>query len=168
MKLLILRLVGFIAFAFAFLMPAVGLTGRADGPGKGPFELTGWMCATVATGATAGLFHMTSAVWQERDATGIVFLILSGWVNPLTVLYLVFTIWRRLVVIRRILAAAILVCIASTWAFFAESWKTDSPMHPIVGHYLWVGGILILLSPEVFTIFKRRLNPAGGTSQTSE
>ncbi|MGD0734367.1 MAG: hypothetical protein ABR976_04430 [Terracidiphilus sp.] len=154
MKLFLLRLTGFVAFAVAFLLPAAGLVGHAGGPGSGPMQLTGWMCATIAIGATAGLFHASASAWQGKDAMAMAFLILSGWLNPLTLIYLVFTIWRRLVVIRRILAVAMLICIAATWAFFAETWKTDSPMHPLIGHYLWVAGILIILSPEVFALFK--------------
>ncbi|MGD0894351.1 MAG: hypothetical protein ABR923_22755 [Terracidiphilus sp.] len=168
MRLLVVRLVGFIAFALAFLLPAVQLAGRADGPGTGPFVLPGWMCTAVATGATAGLFHASASAWQGKDAAGVAFLIMSGWVNPLVVIYLVFTIWRRVVVIRRILATAILICIAAAWAFFAESWKTNSPMHPLIGHYVWIAGILVMLSPEAAALFTRRKNPANEAPQALE
>ena len=156
MKTLAVRLVGFVAFALAFLLPAVQLAGRADGPGTGPFVLTGWMCATVSAGVTAGLFHASASAWQGKDAGGVISLILSGWVNPLVVIYLVFTIWRRLVVMRRILAVAVLVCVAATWVFFAIASKTDSPMHPLIGHYVWIAGILVMLSPGAVAMFTGR------------
>jgi hypothetical protein len=75
---------------------------------------------------------------------GLICLILSGWVNPLVLLYLVFSIWRRFVRIRRVLAAAVVVCIMATWVFFFKS-----AMIPLVGHFVWVAGGLMILAGEV-------------------
>lgn len=136
----IVRLVGIVLFAAAFFLPAARDAGA--GPGSGP--MTGWMCAFVAGSATAGIFHLSAAGLQGKDVQGVICLILSGWVNPLVLLYLVFSIWRRFVRIRRVLAAAILICIAATWVFFFKS-----AMIPLVGHFLWVAGAFMILAGEV-------------------
>ena len=86
------------------------------------------------------------------DALGSLTLVLSGWVNPLVVMYLLFLLGARFVVARRVVAAAILVCLMATWIFLAKA-----PMIPLVGHFLWVGGIFLVLAPEVFTLFGNRV-----------
>jgi len=146
MKVLIVRLVGIAIFVLAFFLPAVH---SADsGPGSGPY--TGWGCAVVALSASAGIAHLFAAgAWQDKESLGALCLVLSGWINPLVILYLLFSIWKRLVVVRRTIAGVILVCIVATWVFFAKA-----PMYPLVGHFLWIGGILIVLSPEAVAIFR--------------
>jgi hypothetical protein len=140
MKQWIVRLVGLAIFVAAFFLPAVRSPGT--GPGSGP--IVGWMCALVAASATGGIFRISAAAAQGQNAFGIVCLILSGWVNPLVVFYLVFSIWPSLVRIRRVLAVAILVCFAATWVFLFKA-----PMIPLFGHFLWVAGALIILAGEV-------------------
>lgn len=135
----IIKIAGVVLFAAAFFLPAVRSVGT--GPGSGP--MVGWVCAFFAGAATAGIFHLDAA-WQGKDVVGSVCLILSGWVNPLVLLYLVFSISRRFVLLRRILAVAILVCFAATWAFLAKA-----PMVPLVGHFLWVAGASMILAGEV-------------------
>jgi hypothetical protein len=137
MKRWIVTLAGIALFAAAFFLPAV----RSPGSGAGSRPMVGWMCAFVAASATGGIFRASASTIQGKDVPGIVCLILSGWVNPLVVFYLFASIWPRLVAIRRVLAAAILVCIAATWIFLFKA-----PMIPLIGHYLWVAGALIILS----------------------
>lgn len=105
--------------------------------------MDGWMCALVAASATGGIFHASAARIQSKDMLGIVCLILSGWVNPLVLFYLVASIWRRLATIRCVLGAAVLVCLIATWVFLFKA-----PMIPLVGHYLWAAGVLLILSGE--------------------
>ncbi len=78
---------------------------------------------------------------QTREgAAGTICLVLSGWVNPLVFFYLMCSIWRSLVVLRRVFAVGIVLCYIATWIFFAQA-----PMVPWVGHYFWaLGGFLIL------------------------
>ena len=140
MKRWIVRLVGFAIFVAAFFLPAV----RSPGTSAGSGPMLGWMCALVAASATGGVFHISAATAQGQDAFGIICLILSGWVNPLVFFYLVFSIWLSLVRIHRGLAVAILVCLAATWVFLLKA-----PMIPLIGHYLWVAGVLIILTVEV-------------------
>jgi hypothetical protein len=81
---------------------------------------------------------------QGKDLLGAACLILSGWVNPLVVLYLFFCIWRKFVRIRRVLAEAIVICFVATWIFLVKA-----PMVPLIGHFLWVAGALMILVGEV-------------------
>jgi len=45
--------------------------------------------------------------------------------------------------VRHGLAAAILLCLLATWVFLFKA-----PMTPLVGHFLWVGGIVAILGAE--------------------
>jgi hypothetical protein len=139
----IVRLVGFLMAAVAFALPAV--KGAGGGPGSDPYS--GWLCAVTAATATGGLLR--SGLSPGNDAFGSLCLVLSGWVNPLVVIYLLFLFGARFAGARRVTAAAILVCLIATWIFLAIA-----PMIPLVGHFLWVGGILLILVPELFTLFR--------------
>jgi hypothetical protein len=146
MKSLIIRLVGIAIFVTAFFLPSA--RSADSGPGSGPY--IGWTCAVVAISASAGIAHLfTASAWQDKETLGALCLILSGWINPLVILYLLFSIWKKLVVVRRVLTLAILLCFGATWIFLAKA-----PMLPLIGHFLWVGGIVIVLSPEVVARFK--------------
>jgi hypothetical protein len=140
MMVRIVRLAGLVLFVAAFFLPAVRNGGDA-GAGSGP--IVGYVCAMFAGAASASIVHPVSA-WQGKDMAGALCLMLSGWVNALVPIYLLFTFWSRLVVIRRVLAAAILICFAATWVFFAKA-----PMVPLIGHFLWVAGALLILAGEI-------------------
>lgn len=141
MKRWIVTLAGIALFVTAFFLPAV----RSPGTGAGSGPLLGWMCALVAASATGGIFRAPGAGIQGKDVLGIVCLTLSGWVNPLVLFYLVASIWRRLATIRCVLGAAVLVCLIATWVFLFKA-----PMIPLVGHYVWAAGVLLILSGEYF------------------
>jgi hypothetical protein len=140
MMVRIVRLAGLVLFVAAFFLPAVRNGGDA---GAGSSPILGWVCATFAGAASASIVHPVSA-WQGKDLAGALCLMLSGWVNPLVLIYLPFSFWSRFVVIRRVLAAAIVICFVATWVFFAKA-----PMVPLIGHFLWVGGALLILVGEV-------------------
>ena len=138
MKRAIVRVTGIVVFVAAFFLPAV----RTAGSGTGTAPFVGWVCAVSALMATAGLLHLGQAL-QGKDAVGAISLMFSGWVNTLVLLYLVFCIrssWAR---VRHGLAAAILLCLLATWVFLFKA-----PMTPLVGHFLWVGGIVAILGAE--------------------
>lgn len=138
----IVRLAGIALFVAAFFLPAVRDAHTASG--TVPLPMSGWVCATVAISASAGIPHLASGTGQAKDLPGALCLILSGWVNPLMLMYLVFCIWRKFVRIRRVLAVAILLCFIATWVFLIEA-----PMVPLIGHFLWVAGALMILFGEV-------------------
>jgi hypothetical protein len=145
---LILQSLGLCIFIAAFYLPAV--RGAGTGPGNGP--MTGWMCAMAALAATGGVFHMSAAATEGKELPAIICLILSGWINPLMLMYLVFSIWRKFVRIRRVLAIAILICFAATWFFFFKA-----PMIPLIGHFVWVAGALMILAAEVVGSIPKRI-----------
>lgn len=113
--------------------------------------MTGWMCATVAGSASAGMLYLFAPGWHGKEIPGFICITLSGWVNPLMLMYLMFSIWRKFVRIRRALAMAILVCFAAAWLLFFKA-----PMIPLIGHFVWVAGALMILSGEVVRLLPRR------------
>jgi len=150
----IIRIAGFAIFALAFFLPAVAPPATESGPGSGPVR--GWVCAGFSLIPSGALIrHPVDATaskhWDEYA------LLLSGWVNPLVLIYLLFCIrpgwiWRR-----RAVGAAILICLGGAWAFLAHEHLTL-----LVGHYLWVAGILMLLMPELMPVPHQ--SAADGTS----
>jgi hypothetical protein len=144
----VVRIAGIVLFVVAFFLPAVRPGGTDTGPGSSP--MVGWSCALIAAASTGGIFHLEAA-WQGKDAAGAICLILSGWVNPLVIFYLAFSIWPRFVLIRRVLAVAILVCFVATWVYLFKA-----PMVPLIGHFLWVAGALMILAGEIVGLLPAR------------
>ena len=70
--------------------------------------------------------------------------VLSGWINPLIVIYLAFNFFSRFARVRRYLAAAVLVCMVATWAFFFVA-----NLVPLIAHFMWIAGALMILAGEV-------------------
>ena len=134
------RLVGSCVFLAAFFLPAI--TTGETGPFSGPQP--GFVCAFVAI-----LFSVSHLHGGMEGVGPEVFpFILSGWVNPLVLIYLVFCIWPRFVWVRRCLTVAILLCIGATWLVIEKG-----RFIPLIGHYLWIAGILAMLAPEVAAFF---------------
>ena len=117
----VIRVVGILVFVAAFFLPAVRDPGSVPGPGSRP--LLGWSCALFAAASTGTILHW-STTQSTKETVG--------------------SIWRRMVVIRRVFAVAIVLCYVATWVFFAQA-----PMVPLVGHYLWVLGGLLILAGEL-------------------
>jgi len=101
-----------------------------------PEVYRGWFCAWVTLTNT-----FSGEQWHSKDFLAI----LSGWINPLILFYLVFLIRPRLVWTRRIMGGAIVAFMAATWIYFALV-----PMVPLIGHVLWIAGILMMLAGEAF------------------
>jgi hypothetical protein len=135
----VLWAVGFLGlciFAFAFLQPAV----RA-GEGTSVIVFPGWKCASIALTETVALFGKSSSGPPSFE---VVLVAMSGWINPLVLLLFLSSFWRVLLLLRRILAVLVLVCMAATWTFFHMQKVT-----PLVGHFLWIVGALLVLLPTV-------------------
>jgi hypothetical protein len=131
----IVRLLGFCLFVAAFFLPAV----RSGPAGSDATVFPGWKCASIALTETVSLFG--------KSVTGppsieVLLVVLSGWINPLAVLLLCFSFSRGFVVLRRVLAAMIVLCMAATWTFFALQ-----KLSPLAGHFLWIAGALLILVP---------------------
>lgn len=65
-----------------------------------------------------------------------------GWINPLTLLYLLLSLSTRFTRLRFACALAILLCLAATFVFFAVA-----PFVPLIGYFIWLIGILMMIVP---------------------
>ncbi|HEV2485145.1 MAG TPA: hypothetical protein VGT08_06405 [Terracidiphilus sp.] len=129
----VVRILGFCIYVAAFFLPACrepATTGV-----RAPDTYKGWFCAWVTLINT-----FSRDVWHSKDFLAI----LSGWINPLILIYLVLLMWRNLVGPRRIVAAVIVAFMVATWIYFALL-----PLVPLVGHILWIMGALMILAGEV-------------------
>ncbi len=126
------RILGITVFVVAFFLPACrDKSTEMFSAGT----MLGWQCARSAL----------LVVMDEGALLSPFFLaFMSGWVNPLIVLYLVLAATNKFVTARRVLAVAILVCMIATWIFFAAAHFV-----PLIGHILWIAGALLILFPEI-------------------
>ena len=131
----IVRVVGMCVYIAAFFLPACREVASA---GQDPETFQGSRCAWITLVNT-----LSSEMWHSKGFLAI----LSGWINPLIVLYLVFLLFPKLRWPRRVVAGLIVVFIAGTWVFFAIL-----PLVPLVGHVLWIAGILLILAGEAFGV----------------
>ena len=94
----------------------------------------GWRCALFTL---SWAFSGIPISWMSP------LIVLSGAVNPLAALYIAMGSRPTLRLARRAVAAAVLAGLAAAWGVLAFAHMT-----PLVGHYLWVAGALLILSPE--------------------
>lgn len=127
---------GLCIFALAFLQPAV----RA-GEGTSAIVFSGWKCASIALTETVALVGKSAS---ESPSFEVVLVAMSGWINPLVLLIFLCSFSRVLLVLRRILALLVLLCMAATWTFFHMQKVT-----PLFGHFLWIAGALMVSVPAV-------------------
>ncbi len=131
--ILICQVFGLGIFAAAFFLPAV----RDAGPLTDSSNIfKGWECAKIAT----------TAMFQKDtyESSGF-FAVMSGWINPMILAYLGFSYAANFSRVRRILAVAIPVCMLATWIFFEVE-----HLVPMIGHFLWIAGALMILIGEAF------------------
>jgi hypothetical protein len=133
-SILIARLVGFLVYVWAFFLPAVREI--ATPINDAPEMLRGSRCAWVTLVNT-----LNPEMWRSKDFLAV----FSGWINPLLVLYLIFLLFPIFRWPRRIVAGVIVAFMIGTWVFFAIY-----PLVPLVGHFLWIAGILLILAGELF------------------
>ncbi|MGD0732277.1 MAG: hypothetical protein ABR956_13535 [Terracidiphilus sp.] len=135
------RLVGFCIFVIAFFLPAV----RQPAAAGASDTYKGAFCAWVTL-----VNSFSPALWHTKDFLAI----LSGWINPLMLLYLLLLIGRKLVWPRRIVASVIVLFMIATWIYFYLA-----PLVPLIGHLLWIVGALLMLAGEVAAPHRE---PGGG------
>ena len=126
------RILGFLVYLAAFFLPAVREV--ATPGGDAPDVFLGSRCAWMTLVNT-----FSHEIWHSKYFLAV----LSGWINPLLLLYLFLLLFPRLFWPRRILAGAIVAFIAGTWVLFAII-----PLVPLIGHVLWIAGILMILAGE--------------------
>ena len=128
------RLAGYVVFLVAFFVPACR---QPATPGMGSLDsYVGYFCAWVTLVNT-----FNGDLWRSKDFLAI----LSGWINPLMLLYVAFMFSSKLRVARRAIAVLVALFLVGTWVYFAMV-----PLTPLIGHFLWVAGILLILNGEVF------------------
>jgi len=126
------RIIGLVIFSVAFLLPACKFVGeRSELINLGTYS--GCKCAE---------FSLMLVIVPETYRSPLLLAVLGGLVNPMLALYLAF-FRPRFVRLRRILAGAIVACLIATWIFFAIN-----QFLPLIGHVLWVAGILRILAGE--------------------
>lgn len=131
-------LVGLTFVIAGFILPAVRFlpdahTNTAWGPGSGSLTSSGWECAFVAVWAAG----VTFVRLPKAEALPTV---ISGWINPLLLFYLISYIARKLNRVRPYIAGAIVICCVSMWIGLALQHVTL-----LIGHYLWIAGIVLIL-----------------------
>ena len=119
------RAAGFCIFAAAFFLPACDPGGR---------PLMGWFCASITLTLLAGKDTYRSPAFLAG---------MSGLINPLIVTCLAFSFSRRFLRLRQVLGFLVLVCMAATWTLFSME-----KIAPLIGHYLWIAGALLILLPD--------------------
>jgi len=129
---LICHLVGLCIFVAAFFLPAVR-DGEPVTSSSNIFK--GWQCANVALSATFQLDTYKSSGFLVA---------LSGLINPMILLYLGLNLAPKFRKACRFLALAIVLCMAATWTYFAIE-----HLVPMVGHFMWIAGALLILAAEV-------------------
>jgi hypothetical protein len=142
------RMLGFCIYATAFFLPACREPKLDNGAVPAGDVYKGWFCAWVTLINT-----FSRDVWRSKDFLAI----LSGWINPLILIYLVLLIGRRLVWPRRIVAGAVVAFMFATWIYFALV-----PLVPLIGHVMWIVGALMILAGEVV----RRGSAGAGSVET--
>jgi hypothetical protein len=142
-KVLIYQIAGFCIFVMAFFLPAC----HVGGSGTFAENVLGWECAKTAIETMPYLFQKTAPYIPYYVFLAIV---ISGWINPLILIYLSFSLTSKHLWIHKFIAIAILICIVITWIFFSFAHFV-----PLIGHFLWIAGALLILAPEAL-FFKRK------------
>jgi hypothetical protein len=127
------RGLGLCLYVTAFFLPACSTVATPDG--GSPDVYKGYVCAGITL-----VNSLSREMWHSHDFLAI----LSGWINPLLLLYLIFLLIPKFRWPRRIVAGIILLFIVATWVFFHLY-----PMVPLIGHVLWILGILLILAGEL-------------------
>jgi len=128
-----IRLLGYFVFLAAFFLPACR---QVVTPGaEPPDSYRGSFCAWITL-----INSFNHEIWASSGALAI----LSGWINPLMLLYVAFQFSNRLRKTRRAIAGLVALFILCTWVYFYLA-----PLVPLIGHFLWIAGILMILAGEL-------------------
>jgi len=104
--------------------------------------MKGWECATVT---------LAAIIRAETWRSSAILAALSGLINPLMLLFLLFSLTpslrrsRALSIVRRVLAILMLLFMVATWVLFRLMHLT-----PVIGHVLWIAGALIILAADLW------------------
>ena len=140
------RLVGIILFVASFFLSAV-TNSHAQSPADYPVTsnaMKGWECAAMTLESTVWLFFRNSSDGAAADY----FFWVSGWITPLVIVFAFFPDRNKA---KRIVASALPFLLAAPLLFFASATKSSwgpIPFRPLIGHYVWTVGCLLIFTPQ--------------------
>jgi hypothetical protein len=163
----IARWVGIALFVISFFLPAVG--GGGGGGWGFSDQLPGWLCALYSLMAISwSLISMPSSILaliqghagsQEMPHEWFKSLALSGagLVVPMVLIYLLLCLrgqGTKLLLSRRVVASVILAGVIGAWCFLLlpNSPPDHDQLTPMIGHFLWTLGIVLILAPEIIPV----------------
>jgi len=117
-------------------------------------EFPGYVCAEITLVASANFF--------EHPKAEAILAVLSGWINPLVLLYLVACSANRLNRTRPFIAGAIVACCLAMWVQLATE-----HVALLVGHYFWIAGIALLLFTPLVNHHSQRNGSKAESVQSS-
>ena len=129
---------GFIGIGLcvaAMFLPAVRFPPDSPptyGPGLESLTCSGWYCTTVVL--------MLAGLAVLHPNIRFVPILLVGGINPLLVVYLLFSMRKRTRRFLPFIAGVTLAGCAVMWSFLANAHVTL-----LIGHYLWIAGIAMIL-----------------------
>lgn len=128
-----LQLLGVGIWLVAFFMPCCN---SPSWPKDDPFY--GWQCAKLTLQMMGPVSkHALIQGWDR------VLMVVSGWTNPLLLVYLAASLHAQWGKVRTYFAIAIGACLIASWLFLF----VGSGLVVLIGHYLWALGILLIVSP---------------------
>ena len=130
----ILFLAGIALFAFSFTLPAIRETAK---PGATPNVMQGYDCAVTALLVPWGKDGFTI---MRSDPLSYFSILLSGWINPLFVLAVIFVLVRRAWRINSAFRIVVSLLFIFCWVvFFKIHFRADT------GYWVWMAGVLLAL-----------------------
>lgn len=133
------RAAGFCLFVVAFFLPA-GHDTSSHWPG--------WFAAAWTLANAYGVIVRPHYNQYLQECL----LGLSGLVTPLVVLFVLLSLWRKAMTLRLFTAIlGLLLLMVANVTIFWSGRLLDARVIPLVGHYCWTAGILLLLVPELVT-----------------
>ena len=141
------KLVGVILFVVSLFLPSV-TTGYALSRADYFFSSDayhGWACAAWTLWGTVGV--IPSIFGANAPDGPSLFFIVSGWITPLVLVFGLFLGSRKA---RRRMAKVLPFLLVAPFLFFAspQSGWGPGPFRPLIGHYVWTLGCLLIFTPQ--------------------
>jgi|SRR5208337_2970107 len=111
----------------------------------GSKSISGWRCAYAALFLWVIDLGPNTMPWLNFGYRLAGF---GGLINPIAIVYALLHILDRGGTVRRVLATALLICIALTWFSLAILCAEDA-LCPYVGHAVWIAGLLLMISDTI-------------------
>jgi hypothetical protein len=132
-------LVGLAMFAYSFKLPAIRETVK---PGVTGNTLLGYNCAVLALVQPWGKDGMTIL---HSDPVGWFCILVSGWINPVFLIALIFLLFKPGSRINRIFLILLPLMFIACWIVFQKI-----HFSAFTGFYAWMCGILLTLFSDLW------------------